>query len=278
MRSHGTRLERLLVATDGHSTSDAALAFAKLLAARDGSLVEVIAVFAPRVANPPVEWRASVSRGKRNRVRAGELEGRVERQVRGRIGAGWPILHRRGHPPWTIAEAARVTAADLIIMGHGSVGESELRRPGQHTTEQIACLSDVPVFAVDGALRGFPRLAVMVVDGGAASARAQRVAASLIAKDGNLLRVTERVPRNMLKLINSLGADLISVPISGDSPEVRSLMSGNVAEVLDHARCSVLITPSPLIPARVSAIPAARTGSPPTDDLGLASHPSLRPN
>jgi nucleotide-binding universal stress UspA family protein len=134
------------------------------------------------------------------------------------------------------------------------VGDSDFRRPGRHTTEQIACLSDVPVFAVDAALRGLPHLAVLVVDAGAASARAQLVAASLIAKEGNLLRVTERAPRNMLKLINSLGADLISVPISGDSPEVRSLMSGNVAEVLDHARCSVLITPSSVTPG-LSGIP-----------------------
>jgi nucleotide-binding universal stress UspA family protein len=245
MRAQGIGLERLLVATDGHSTSDAALAFAKRLATRDGALVEVIAVFAPRVADPPAEWRASASRRKRNHVRAGELEGRVERQVRGRVGAAWPILLRRGFPPWTIAEAARAMQADLIILGHGSVGESDLRRPGQHTTEQIACLADVPVLAVDETLRGFPRLAVMVVGGGAASARAQLVAASLIASDGNLLRVTERVPRNMLKLINSLGADLISVPISGDTPDVRSLMSGSIAEVLDHARCSVLISPSP---------------------------------
>jgi hypothetical protein len=56
VRTQSIRLERLLVATDGHSTSDAALAFAKLLSARDGSLVEVISVFAPRVADPPAEW------------------------------------------------------------------------------------------------------------------------------------------------------------------------------------------------------------------------------
>lgn len=259
----------MLVATDGHSTSDAALEFAKHLAARDGSLVEVIAVFAPRVANPRAEWKASVVRAKRNRVRVGELESRVERQVRGRLGAGWPILLRRGNPPWIIADAARVMHADLIILGHGSVCERDLRRPGRHTTEQIACLSDVPVLAVDAALRGFPRLAVMVVDGGAAGARAQLVAASLIANDGNMLRVTERVPRNMLKLINSLGADLISVPISGDSPQVRSLMSGNVAETLDHARCSVLITPSSVTP-RLSGISLPGLAFLLTDNLGRA--------
>lgn len=46
-----------------------------------------------------------------------------------------------------------------------------------------------------------------VVDRGEASTRAQQVAASLIEENATLIRVSDRSPRAVLKVANSLGAD-----------------------------------------------------------------------
>lgn len=245
MRPPKARLERLVVASDGQSTSDAALHFAKLLAERDLAQVQVVAVFSPRLAVPPhASTLPNRRRDHRNRIKIRELQGRVERQLRDRIGVTWPLELRRGYAPWIIAEVARAAKADLILLGHSATTENGLRRPGRHTAEQLACACEIPVLAVSGDGRSLPRLAVAVVDRGGASARAQRGAASLIADGATLIRVSDRSPRAVLKVAKSLGADLLSVPLAGDSFEVRALMSGCVVELLDHAYCSVLVTPS----------------------------------
>jgi len=229
MRPDKPRLERLVVASDGQPTSDAALHFAKLLAERDHAHVQVIATFSPRIAVPPPGAALpNRRREQRHRIKARELQERVERQLRDRIGVTWPFELRHGYAPWIIAEVARAATADLILLGHSATTENGLRRPGRHTAEQLACACEIPVLAVSGNGRSLPRLAVAVVDRGGAT----------------LIRVSDRSPRAVLKVAKSLGADLLSVPLAGDSFEVRSLMSGCVVELLDHACCSVLVTPS----------------------------------
>lgn len=238
------RLERLVVATDGEPTADAALNFAKQLAERDGAEVQVVAVLSPRVAVPAANWDpSSHRRATRHRVKSGELQARVERQVRDRIGVAWPVQLKFGHVPWVIADVARSARADLVLVGHPATGAVGLRRPGRHTAEQVACISDIPVIAVKADVIGLPRLIVAVVDGTEASDRAERVAASLLAPTGTFLRVTERLTRDVESLATSLGAELLSVPLRGASFEVRVLMSAGIVNALDHATCSVLVTP-----------------------------------
>jgi len=256
MSTQRVRLERLVVATDGQATALGALNLAKRLAERDGAQVEVVAVLSPKVAIPAPNWDSSnPHRANRHRVKTGELQARVERQVRDRIAVAWPIQVRFGHAPWIIADVARTARADLILVGHPATGASGLRRPGRHTAEQVACVCDIPVVAVKADARDLPRIVVAVVDGSLASDRAQRVASSLLAPNGTLLRVTERPTQDGPTLATSLGAELLSVPLPGPNFAVRSLMSGGVVNALDFAPCSVLVTPWAQAVSAESTIP-----------------------
>jgi nucleotide-binding universal stress UspA family protein len=224
-----TRLARLLVASDGEVPADAALKIAGQLAARDGADVDVVAIVAPRFPAPR-DGHATPRYELRIRTLVVELRARVERQLY-RIGVEWRVHCRVGNPAWAIADLARRSHADLVLVGHPTAGEGGLRRPGRHTPEQVACACDVPVLSVRTSLDRVPTTAVTLADGGAASRVAERLSRALVGDGGTVHPV--------------LDLDLVAVPLIGPDFQVRSLMSGSVIHVLDHVACSMLIAPSP---------------------------------
>ncbi|MEX2154443.1 MAG: universal stress protein [Gemmatimonadaceae bacterium] len=241
---HRSRLQRLLVASDGEPAGDAALRLAKLLANRDGADVEVVGVFSPRIPVPPIAPDSCEHQCEfHDRPAAAQLIRRIRRQTRDRIGASWPVRLRIGHAASIICDTARAFGANLVLIGHTTPEPGE-RRAGRHTAEQIALGCDIPVLTVPSGVNSLPRIAVAVIDESGGAEAAVSMATTLLGSDGALHEARGPVTREVLHLSEALGADLLSLPLAGHNATVRSLMAGGVADVLDHARCSVLVTPS----------------------------------
>jgi nucleotide-binding universal stress UspA family protein len=254
------RLERLLVASDGQPAGDAALLFARLLADRDRADVEVVGVFCPRIPVPPVVAGSCEHDCEPHDRRAvAELLERVWQQTRERIKVPWPIHVRVGHPPWMISDMARSGRASLVLLGHTTLSEEGGHRTSRHTAEQVSYGCDVPVLTVPPDVRRLPRSALVVVDDGEASRRAVAMTGAVLERGGTVHKTKGSASIETLHIAEGLGADLVCVPLTGESFAVRSLMGGGVADVLDHARCMVLITPSV---AKSSLSPSPRAVEP----------------
>jgi nucleotide-binding universal stress UspA family protein len=254
-------LKHILAATDGEARSDTALQVAQALAERDGAFVEIVSVFTPRIAVPrwcpaDPELRCEV----RDRHAAAEQFSRVWRQARSKLQLPWPILFRVGAVPLVIAELARSGHADLVVIGRAADCQCGARAPRAHTAEQLAIASDTPILALPHRTgEALPRIAVVALDDSRASHLAAQMTRAVLARHGVVHAAKRAASRDLLALCDAMGAELLAVPVAGDSALVRSLMGGQAAELLARARCAVLITPSPPTDgARVEALPASR--------------------
>jgi nucleotide-binding universal stress UspA family protein len=239
-------LKHILAATDGEPRSDTALQVAQALAERDGAFVEIVSVFTPRIAVPrrsaaDPELRCEV----RDRHAAAEQLSRVWRQARSRLHLEWPILFRVGSVPRVIAELARSGRADLVVVGRAPDCLCGARAPRAYTAEQLAIASDTPILALPPRSGELPRIAVVALDDSGASHRAAQLARAVLARHGVVHAARRAASRDLLALCDALGAELLAVPIAGNSAIVRSLMGGQAADLLSRARCAVLIAPSP---------------------------------
>jgi nucleotide-binding universal stress UspA family protein len=114
-------LKHILVATDFSPASDAALTYGRALARTFGARLHLLHVaenfFLRPTITDPYALKAAVGRRLDERLTA---EDRVERNA-------LAVLETSDHPADTIAEYARNTHIDLIIMGtHGRTGVSHL--------------------------------------------------------------------------------------------------------------------------------------------------------
>jgi nucleotide-binding universal stress UspA family protein len=233
---------RLVVASDGLPASDAAIEMARLLAARDSATVEVVAVHSPRIAPPPAGNDAISRAERRHRLSAASLRKRVAEQLR-TAGVTWPVHVEIGQAPCVIAARARAIQADLVVVGHPALS-SNGHRPGRHTPEQVACHGDVPVLAIRQNASDLPRIAVRLVDNSDAAVRLGDVLARLVGPAGRIYEWTEPAGRDLVAYAQRMKADVIALALPGQTFTVRTLLSGSVVDVLDHATCSVLVAPS----------------------------------
>ena len=236
-------VERLLVATDGEPTADAALLVTKLLAQRHTASVDVIGVFSPRIPLPVRSEGEEPRCERRDRRALVILRRRIRHQLRDRIGVDWPVHVCVGHPPARIAALARSKRASLVVLGHTPPTDTSDRRLGRHTMEQVAIACDVPVLAVPSDLVALPSVIVTVNDDSSVAEAGRATAAAVLADGGRLDESREPVGRKMLHHAEAMGAELVVLPLHGHTTTIRSLMGGSVMDVLDHARCAVLITP-----------------------------------
>ena len=238
-------IKRLLVATDGEPAADSALRVARRIAERDAADVEVVGVFCPRIPVPPLTADSFDHRCEpRDRSEFEALGRAIEHQLRDRIGVAWPVHLCVGHPAARITELARSIRADLIVLGHTMPTANQEHRPGRHTAEQIAISCDIPVLTVPPGCDDLPHEVVAVDDGSAVSRRLLTVATAVLAAGGTIRETTTPVNRALLRYAESLHADLLALPLHGDTAKTRVLMGGAVLDVLDHARGAILITPS----------------------------------
>jgi nucleotide-binding universal stress UspA family protein len=174
----------LLIATDGLSPSDGALAFAKSLPLGLRSSVMVLSV----VNEAPIPW-GNVDRGlivDYQRELYADAMRRALSQV-ARVGrAEWKVEVRYGNPGDIIAAVAKECGARLVLLGLGDHSVSA-RIFGNETALKAMRNSRVPVLAVDASLTAPPKRIVVGMDFREASIEAARTALRFAAPDATLI-------------------------------------------------------------------------------------------
>lgn len=253
-------LRHILVATEGAPHSDTALRVADRLAQRDSAHVEILSVFAPHIPLPPLTGTGELSCEARGRREAAEQFNRVWQQARSRLHLPWPIIFRVGSVPRVIAEHARSSGADLVVVGRGLDCGCGAHVSRVHTAERLAIVSDTPVLALPRRVgNSLPRVAVVALDDTGASHLSAQLTRAVLARHGVVHAAKRAASRELLALCDALGAELLAVPIAGDDAVVRSLMGGSVVELLMNTRCAVLVTPSARSHEEAAEIPTAST-------------------
>lgn len=168
----------LLIATDGLSPSNTAMAFARSLPPAFRSSVLVVSI----VDHAPIPW-GNVERALMldyERKLYADAERRTKAQV-SRFGAPeWPVEVRYGNPADSIAALAVECGAGLVLVGLGEHG-AQARIFGNETALRLMRVSRTPVLAVDAELTGLPRRLLVAMDFREASIEAARVALELAA-------------------------------------------------------------------------------------------------
>jgi len=185
----------LLVASDGRTTSNPAVHFARFLAERANALVSVVSVLEPlpvgigelALAPPPPELE---------QARREQLFDAVDEQMRaaGVEPDAWTREIVRGAAAPTIARQAESGRASYIVMGLGRHGLVD-RLLGSETALRVLRLADAPVLAVAPGCLSLPRRVIVALDFSPASIRAARAALPLLAPDATvyLVHVEPRV-------------------------------------------------------------------------------------
>lgn len=298
-RAAPATVSRVLVPTRGSQTAESALRVARLLAARRGARVELVAVFEPTVPIP-ASTRAPRAHCETPDRRAAATMLRQVRRQRRTVLAGvppWPVRFEIGHPPLVIADVAQHDGVDLVVLGIGRT-LPDARRMGNETALRLAYLGQVPVLATASGVTALPRHALLAANGAvslravrmalallepparlsiayaldgladaAAEMRHQRLLDSLAVPDGIVIaRVSTNGtnPDELLRFASRAGVDMLVVPVHGQSFEERMLIRNLAAPLLRAAHCSVLAVPTvPADPAerRVTAGRADRIGA-----------------
>lgn len=179
-------LGRVLVGSDGSGAAEAALDVAAALAAERGAAIEVLTVMEPL----PVYEAGYVPALPYGEIEEGRERERVTR-VREQLGAlgavaeSWPLELSRGRAAESLAGRAKSCGAALVVVGIGRHRPLD-RLLGSETALQLVRHCPVPVLAVHPSAPHLPRRVVIGVDFSVSSERALRMAAVLVAPDGEL--------------------------------------------------------------------------------------------
>ena len=177
----------ILVATDGEDGALGALRTAQWLADRDGSRVEVLAVYEPAYLSPigfgeplpeiPVQYTREAIDALRSRVRM-QLVGLGGRTVD-------EVVVETGPVAANIARVAAELGAELILVGLAH--DAGLQRWwSRETLLRLIHLAHVPVMGVPPGVAGLPKQAVAGTDFSEFSVRAAREAARELGPGGRL--------------------------------------------------------------------------------------------
>ena len=163
----------VLLATDGTSQSDPAVAFVRELAERRSIDVRVITVvnhLPIPFGDADLQLMAEIEQDMQRDVRA-----TVAAQLSGRGVASWPVIVETGEPAERISSVAASINAFLIVVGLGSHGVAS-RLFGSETAMRLVRISQAPVLAIAPALQPAPRRIVVAMDFSEASIEAARLA------------------------------------------------------------------------------------------------------
>lgn len=172
--------EPILLATHGLKDADAAVRITARLAEATGRPVTVVAVLEP----PPIatgEYGFVVPVEAVWKDRREILLARVRKQIDAVAGRdrAWPIEVLTGHPANTIAKAAEMLDAALIVVGLGAHRILD-RALGGETALHTLRVARRPVLAVPVATSALPNRAVVGVDFGDAAVAATQSALELL--------------------------------------------------------------------------------------------------
>lgn len=176
----------IVLATDGTTQSEQAVAVARLIGDRTKSDIKVVTV----VDQLPLPWGvydSSVAAAYEQGLKAEALSS-VERQI-SRLGdRQWPIEAKAGDPAETIASTASDICARLIMVGLGGHGGTS-RVFGSETALRLARVSETPLLAVEPHLTELPRRILVAMDFSEASIEAARLAIEIADGSGSLVLV-----------------------------------------------------------------------------------------
>ena len=191
----------ILVATDGTSQSEGALAVARLLAGAFAGKVEVVAV--QRSIAPVVPDASMLIEPNVVAKLTAELKDRVCSQcAEASAGGSGPALPEPevlcGDPERVVTRLATERGAHLIVVG---IGRHDLvdRIFGSETALKVARISRVPVLAVPAELRTAPHRVVVGVDFSEASLHAAQSAVQLLST-GGVVHLVHVIPHERLLL------------------------------------------------------------------------------
>ena len=152
----------ILLATHGAETSDAAVRVAALLAERKHTTLSAVCVLEPvRIVDGGYAAWYVPTPEEDEAVRA-SLRAAVSEQLH-RCGVGAPVRVRTGPPASEIADLARESGAEVIVVGLGRHHILE-RALGHETALQLVQLASTPVLAVPPALTSMPRRSLAAID------------------------------------------------------------------------------------------------------------------
>ena len=192
-----TAFTRILVATDGLERSDAAVAFAANLAARDEARVELALVRAP-ISLLEIDVLPAVRLAAQEMAVIDDMRARIDRQ-RARTHTDrepWTVRIEVGQVAETIQRIARYDEHELVILG---LGEDDLdeRCVGPEMALQVMRRVRAPVLAVAQGTTRLPRRVLVGVDFSHSSLIAARSALRILrGSRGTLVlaHVSPRVP------------------------------------------------------------------------------------
>jgi len=174
----------IVLATDGTTQSEQAVAIARLIGDRTKSRIKVLTV----VDQFPMPWGLSdpaIAVAYERGLKA-EALGNAERQV-GRLGdKQWTIEIKAGDPAETIAATASDSDARLVMVGLGGHGGTS-RVFGSETALRLARVSRTPVLAVEPHLTELPRRILVAMDFSEASIEAARLAIEIADISGSIV-------------------------------------------------------------------------------------------
>lgn len=174
----------IMVATDGTSQSEPAIAFARAFAKRAALDVRVVSI----VDHLPMPWGGA----DRNVVAEYERSLRQEAlnkatfQVSSSGSPNWPVEIQNGDPATKISAIATEADASLVVVGLGGHGAAA-RLFGSETALRLVRVSQTPVLAVAPRFTDAPRRIMVAMDFSEASIEAARLSLELAAKNATMV-------------------------------------------------------------------------------------------
>lgn len=195
------RLRRVVVATAGDPSCQAALRAAHDIAERQGAHVTVVSVFQPRYPYPAPRAdrdHPAISPSDRDPARRQLAAVRQQLALPGLGAAQWSLAFLAGQPAYNVTRLARDEHADLVIIGLGRENAAE-RGLGDRGSMAIAANVQGPLLAVSPNHGGETRDVMVAVGSDASAAAAVQVAQALFPAPERLYLVhvdepTSRVP------------------------------------------------------------------------------------
>jgi nucleotide-binding universal stress UspA family protein len=152
----------ILLATYGAETSDAAVRVAALLAARKHTTLSVVCVVEPaRIVDGGYAELYVPTEEENEAVRASRRAA-VSEQLR-RCGVSAPVQVRTGPAASEIADLARDSSAETIVLGLGRHRLLE-RALGNETALQLVQLASTPVLAIPSGMSSMPQRLLAAID------------------------------------------------------------------------------------------------------------------
>lgn len=180
-------MKKLLLAVHGGATAEGAVHVARLLRARTGASIDVVAVLEPLPIFDYGYGPVYIPDPNTEDALEDQLRAAAEKQLArcGLAGAALSVL--RGHRTATIVDLATARSADLIVVGAGAHHFAD-RALGGETALQLAQHASTPVLAVPAGMRNLPHRALAAVDFSPSSFAAARLATSLLT-DGDTIEL-----------------------------------------------------------------------------------------